>query len=235
MQAISYGNVYVATVAMGANPQQTLDAFREAEAYDGPSLILAYSHCIAHGIDMRQGMKQQALAVASGHWPLMRFDPGLRRAGLNPFQLDSPRPTVPLKEYQATELRYKSLVDSRPQEAAELSAMAQVVATERYRKYEELARTDGSRFHPATDRSAKRASNSTIRHMSRPMLWAVLPASPRAVRPPMEHPSYNIPTRNRAIGPPSSSTGPGSLGRSHNDHERAKRVFEKFSSVLKDR
>jgi pyruvate-ferredoxin/flavodoxin oxidoreductase len=151
MQAISYGNVYVATVAMGANAQQTLDAFREAEAYDGPSLILAYSHCIAHGIDMRQGMKQQALAVASGHWPLMRFDPGLRRGGLNPFQLDSPRPTVPLKEYQATELRYKSLVDSRPQEAAELSAMAQVVATERYRKYEELARTDGSRFHPATE------------------------------------------------------------------------------------
>ena len=151
MQAISYGNVYVATVAMGANPQQTLDAFREAEAYDGPSLILAYSHCIAHGIDMRQGMKQQALAVASGHWPLMRFDPALRRAGLNPFQLDSPRPTVPLKEYQVTELRYKSLVDSRPQEAAELSAMAQVVATERYRKYEELARTDGSRFHPASE------------------------------------------------------------------------------------
>jgi len=151
MQAISYGNVYVATVAMGANPQQTLDAFREAEAYDGPSLILAYSHCIAHGIDMRQGMKQQALAVASGHWPLIRFDPALRRAGLNPFQLDSPRPTVPLKEYQVTELRYKSLVDSRPQEAAELSAMAQVVATERYRKYEELARTDGSRFHPATE------------------------------------------------------------------------------------
>jgi pyruvate-ferredoxin/flavodoxin oxidoreductase len=151
MQAISYGNVYVATVAMGANPQQTLDAFREAEAYDGPSLILAYSHCIAHGIDMRQGMKQQALAVASGHWPLMRFDPALRRAGLNPFQLDSPRPTVPLKEYQVTQLRYKSLLDSRPQEAAELSAMAQAVATERYRKYEELARTDGSRFHPATE------------------------------------------------------------------------------------
>ena len=151
MQAISYGNVYVATVAMGANAQQILDAFREAEAYDGPSLILAYSHCIAHGIDMRQGMKQQALAVASGHWPLMRFDPGLRRAGLNPFRLDSPRPTVPLKEYQATELRYKSLVDSRPQEAAELSAMAQVIATERYRKYEELARTDGSHFHPATE------------------------------------------------------------------------------------
>jgi pyruvate-ferredoxin/flavodoxin oxidoreductase len=89
MQAISYGSVYVATVAMGANAQQTLDAFREAEAYDGPSLILAYSHCIAHGIDMRKGMQQQQLAVASGHWPLIRFNPGLRRVGANPFVLDA--------------------------------------------------------------------------------------------------------------------------------------------------
>jgi pyruvate-ferredoxin/flavodoxin oxidoreductase len=151
LQAIAYGNVYVATVAMGANAQQTLDAFREAEAYDGPSLIVAYSHCIAHGIDMRLGMKQQELAVASGHWPLIRFNPGLRRVGANPFQLDSPRPTITLKEYAYNELRYKSLAATRPQEAAELSAMAQAVATERYRKYEELARQDGSRFHPATE------------------------------------------------------------------------------------
>jgi pyruvate-ferredoxin/flavodoxin oxidoreductase len=151
MQAIAYGNVYVATVAMGANAQQTLDAFREAEAYDGPSLILAYSHCIAHGIDMRLGMKQQELAVSSGHWPLIRFNPGLRGVGANPFQLDSPRPTIPLKEYAYNELRYKSLVDSRPEEAAQLAAMAQAVATERYRKYEELARQDGSRFHPAAE------------------------------------------------------------------------------------
>jgi pyruvate-ferredoxin/flavodoxin oxidoreductase len=151
LQAIAYGNVYVATVAMGANAQQTLDAFREAEAYDGPSLIVAYSHCIAHGIDMRLGMKQQELAVASGHWPLIRFNPGLRRVGANPFQLDSPRPTIPLKEYAYNELRYKSLVNTRPAEAAELGAMAQAVATERYRKYEELARQDGSRFHPAAE------------------------------------------------------------------------------------
>lgn len=151
MQAIAYGNVYVATVAMGANAQQTLDAFREAEAYDGPSLIIAYSHCIAHGIDMRFGMKQQQLAVASGHWPLIRFNPGLRRVGANPFVLDSPRPTIPLREYAYNELRYKSLVESRPEEAAELGVMAQAVATERYRKYEELARQDGSRFHPAAE------------------------------------------------------------------------------------
>jgi len=85
MQAIAYGNVYVATVAMGANPQQTLDAFREAEAYRGPSLIVAYCQCIAHGIDMRLGMKQQDLAVASGHWPLIRFNPDLRSVSANPF------------------------------------------------------------------------------------------------------------------------------------------------------
>jgi len=151
MQAIAYGNVYVATVALGANSQQTLDAFREAEAYDGPSLILAYSHCIAHGIDMRLGMHQQDLAVASGHWPLIRFNPARRSIGANPFQLDSPRPTMPLKEYAYNELRYKSLSVSRPEEAAKLVEMAQAVATERYRSYEEFARRDGSRFHPAAE------------------------------------------------------------------------------------
>ena len=93
LQAIAYGNVYVAQVAMGANPQQTLQAFREAEAYPGPALILAYCHCIAHGIDMRKGMKQQDLAVASGYWPLFRYNPALREIGKNPFVLDSPRPT----------------------------------------------------------------------------------------------------------------------------------------------
>ena len=87
LQAIAYGNVYVAQVAMGANPQQTLQAFREAEAYAGPSLILAYSHCIAHGIDMRFGMKQQDLAVASGYWPLFRYNPAMRAVGENPFRL----------------------------------------------------------------------------------------------------------------------------------------------------
>ena len=88
LQAIAYGNVYVSQVAMGANAQQTLLAFREAEAYDGPSLILAYCHCIAHGIDMQYGMRQQELAVASGYWPLFRFNPAMRKVGENPFRLE---------------------------------------------------------------------------------------------------------------------------------------------------
>jgi pyruvate-ferredoxin/flavodoxin oxidoreductase len=113
LQAIAYGNVYVAQVAMGANPQQTLQAFREAEAYDGPSLILAYSHCIAHGIDMRFGMKQQDLAVASGYWPLIRYNPAMRKVGENPFRLDSPRPTIPFKDYAYNEIRYTTLKSSK--------------------------------------------------------------------------------------------------------------------------
>ena len=99
LQAIAYGSVYVARVAMGADPQQTLSAFREAEAYDGPSLVLAYSHCIAHGIEMRNGLDQQYRAVASGYWPLIRYDPMVRAEGGNPFLLDSPRPRISLADY----------------------------------------------------------------------------------------------------------------------------------------
>ena len=147
LQAIAYGNVYVAQVAMGANPQHTLQAFREAEAYDGPSLILAYSHCIAHGIDMRFGMKQQELATASGYWPLFRFNPMMRTVGENPFRLDSPRPRIAMKDYAYNELRYSSLAITKPAEAEGLLALAQAAVTEKYRQYEELARRDGSRFH----------------------------------------------------------------------------------------
>ncbi|HEX3210066.1 MAG TPA: pyruvate:ferredoxin (flavodoxin) oxidoreductase, partial [Geminicoccaceae bacterium] len=106
LQAISYGNVYVARVAMGANPQQTLLALREAEAYPGPSLILAYSHCIAHGINMQKGLHQQNLAVHSGYWPLLRYNPEVRQTGENPFVLDSQRPRVPFRDYTDGELRY---------------------------------------------------------------------------------------------------------------------------------
>ena len=109
LQAIAYGNVYVAQVAMGANPQHTLQAFREAEAYEGTSLILAYCHCIAHGFDLRHGMKQQDLATASGYWPLFRYNPAMRKVGERPFRLDSPRPTVPFKDYAYNELRYQVL------------------------------------------------------------------------------------------------------------------------------
>ena len=114
LQAIAYGSVYVARVAMGADPQQTLSAFREAEAYDGPSLVLAYSHCIAHGIEMRNGLDQQYRAVASGYWPLIRYDPMVRAAGGNPFLLDSPRPRIPLADYTNRELRYRTLDEHRP-------------------------------------------------------------------------------------------------------------------------
>jgi pyruvate-ferredoxin/flavodoxin oxidoreductase len=148
--AIAYGNVYVAQVAMGANAQQTLDAFREAEAYDGPSLIIAYSQCIAHGIDMRYGMKQQDLAVACGYWPLMRFNPAMQTVGRSPFQLDSPRPTIPFKDYAYNEIRYASLARTLPDDAAALLVEAQAAVVAKYRKYEELAALDGGRFQPGT-------------------------------------------------------------------------------------
>jgi pyruvate-ferredoxin/flavodoxin oxidoreductase len=149
LQTIAYGNVYVAQVAMGANPQQTLLAFREAEAYPGPSLILAYSHCIAHGFDLRFGMRQQDLATASGYWPLFRFNPAMREGLERPFRLDSPRPTIPLKDYAYNERRYRSLADTDPKAAQMLLAQAQQVVTEKYRQYEELASRGGESFHPA--------------------------------------------------------------------------------------
>ena len=150
LQAIAYGNVYVAQVAMGAYPQQTLLAFREAEAYAGPALIIAYSHCIAHGFDVRFGMKQQHLATASGYWPLFRYNPAMRAIGENPFRLDSPRPTIPFEDYAYNELRYRSLTNTNPTAAAELLAAAQQVVTEKYRQYEELAARSSARFHPDT-------------------------------------------------------------------------------------
>jgi pyruvate-ferredoxin/flavodoxin oxidoreductase len=148
LQAIAYGNVYVARIAMGANPQQTLLAFREAEAYPGPSLILAYSHCIAHGIDMRHGLKQQDLAVAAGYWPLLRYNPALRRSEKNPFVLDSPRPRIPLKDYAQNELRYKMLSRTHPEEYEKLMEMAQEVVRQKWATYEEMATRSGGRFHP---------------------------------------------------------------------------------------
>ena len=148
LQAISYGNVYVARVAMGANPQQTLLAMREAERYSGPSLILAYSHCIAHGIDMRLGLHQQALSVASGYWPLMRFNPVLRQAGKRPFVLDSPRPTMKLADYAYTEMRYKLLQRNQPDEAERLMKLAQEAVDLRWATYEHMANQDPSQFQP---------------------------------------------------------------------------------------
>lgn len=150
MQAISYGNVYVARVAFGANPQQALLAMREAEAYDGPSLILAYSHCIAHGYDMKNGLDQQHKAVASGHWPLLRYNPMLRKKNQNPFVLDSPRPNLPLKDYAYNELRYKVLTLTNPAAADQLMKLAQDMVNLKWKNYEELATKKASDFVPVT-------------------------------------------------------------------------------------
>ena len=148
LQAISYGNVYVAQIAMGANPQQTLLALREAEAYNGPSLVLAYSHCIAHGINMHQGLNQQKLAVSSGYWPLIRYNPVLRAEGKNPFVLDSTRPTITLKDYAYNELRYRIIQRSNPEEAEKLMTLAQEMVDLRWRTYEEMASQSARDFQP---------------------------------------------------------------------------------------
>jgi pyruvate-ferredoxin/flavodoxin oxidoreductase len=133
---------------MGANPQQTLLALREAEAYDGPSLVLAYSHCIAHGIDMEKGLHQQKLAVASGYFPLIRYNPVLRKANQNPFVLDSPKPTMKLRDYAYNELRYKVLTQTAPKEAERLMVLAQEIVDLRWKTYEEMAGFGASHFQP---------------------------------------------------------------------------------------
>jgi pyruvate-ferredoxin/flavodoxin oxidoreductase len=125
MEAVSYGSVYVARVAMGGSDMQTIKAFQEAEAYDGPALIIAYSHCIAHGYDLANGMHQQKKAVLSGYWPLMRYNPSLREQGKNPFQLDSKAPSIPLKDYTYNEARYSMLARSHPEVAKRLLEEAQ--------------------------------------------------------------------------------------------------------------
>jgi len=137
--AMTYGNIYVAKVAMGANTNQTVKAFVEAEAYPGPSLIIAYSHCIAHGINMTLGHQEQKKAVACGHWPLYRFDPRLTAQGKNPLQLDSKAPTVEFEEYAYGENRYRTLKQSKPEAAAQLIKLASNDAVKRYALMEQLA------------------------------------------------------------------------------------------------
>jgi pyruvate-ferredoxin/flavodoxin oxidoreductase len=145
MMAMSYGNVYVARVAMGGNDTQTIKAFREAEAYDGPSIILAYSHCIAHGYDMSYGMEQQKAAVQSGYWPLVRYDPALAAAGRNPLQLDSREPSIPLEKYVYNETRYTMLTLSNPEEAKRLLELARGDVEHRWQTYHDMAAlTDGA-------------------------------------------------------------------------------------------
>jgi pyruvate-ferredoxin/flavodoxin oxidoreductase len=139
LTAMRYGDVYVAQVAMGANDSQTVRAFLEAEAHDGPSLIIAYSQCIAHGIDMAKGMHQQKLAVESGHWPLFRHNPKLAQENKNPFQLDSGDPKIPLKEYIYTEGRYRMLQQADPASAKLLLERAQEAVWHRWQHYKQMA------------------------------------------------------------------------------------------------
>jgi len=140
MMIMSYGNVYVAHIAMGASDRQTLQAIQEAESYDGPSLVIAYSHCIAHSINMAKGLEQQALATKSGYWPLYRYDPRRKAQGQNPFQLDSKPASIPLKEYAYNENRYRVLEQTNPVAAAKLMTQAQAALSERWQTYEELAK-----------------------------------------------------------------------------------------------
>jgi pyruvate-ferredoxin/flavodoxin oxidoreductase len=137
--AMTYGHVYVAHVAFGANDAQTVRAFLEAETYPGPSLIIGYAHCIAHGIDIKTGLSQQAKAVASGHWPLFRFDP--RKAGEQafPLALDSRAPQIPFADYAYNETRYKSLRALDPEAAKRLGDLAQHDVDARWALYQTLA------------------------------------------------------------------------------------------------
>jgi pyruvate-ferredoxin/flavodoxin oxidoreductase len=139
MEAISYGSVYVARVAMGSSDTHTVKAFLEAEAHDGPSIIIAYSHCIAHGYDMAFGMNQQKAAVLSGYWPLMRYNPALRKEGKNPFQLDSKAPSIPLKQYAYQEARYSMLARSDPETARNLLRIAQDDVNRNWQVYQNRA------------------------------------------------------------------------------------------------
>jgi len=139
MLAMTYGSVYVATVAMGANDAQTVRAFIEAEAYDGPSLIIAYSHCIAHGINMTKGLESQKKAVQSGHLALFRFNPDLAAKGENPLKLDSKAPSIQYEDYAYSQTRFKMLTKSKPEDAKRFLELAQRDAIARWRMYEHLA------------------------------------------------------------------------------------------------
>ena len=144
--AIDHKRVYVAQIAMGGGDAQTVKAFLEAEAYPGVSIILAYSHCIAHGIDMTKGMNQQKLAVNSGHWPLYRYDPRLEQ----PMQLDSKAPSIPLREYRMNEMRFRVLTQSHPAEAEAFLHEAELEVRHRWRELERLAAISEPRETPVS-------------------------------------------------------------------------------------
>jgi len=155
LMAMSYGSVYVAQIAMGASDMQTLKAFLEADAYDGPSILIAYSHCIAHGYDLVHGCDQQKAAVQSGYWPLYRYNPDLAKLGKNPFQLDSRPPSLPLDKYIYNETRYTMLAHSDPEGARQLLKLAEEDVRDRWRLYTNMAAMPMNAQKPSEVRSPK--------------------------------------------------------------------------------
>ncbi len=139
MMAMTYGSVYVARIALGANMNQAVKALNEADGYNGPSLIIAYTHCIAHGIDMANGVDEQKLAVNSGAWVLYRYNPLLAREGKNPLVIDSKEPSIDIGEYMYNELRFRALKQTNPEKAIEYLEIAREDAEKRYRMYRHLA------------------------------------------------------------------------------------------------
>mgnify|MGYP001054052241 CR=1 FL=1 len=146
MIAMTYGYIYVARVAMGASDIQTLRAFREADAYNGPSLVIAYTHCISHGYDMKFGLNQQKLAVKSGVWPIYRYNPDNIKEGKNPLKLDYKEPSIPVKDFAYNETRYKVLTQTNEERAEELLKLAQGDAKARWLKYSQMAAVDYSQM-----------------------------------------------------------------------------------------
>ncbi len=142
--AAAYGNVYVAQIAMGASPKQTIEAFGDAQSWRGPSLVIAYSHCIAHGIEMSSAMGHQKEAVNCGFWPLFRYDPRASGPGAHPFQLDSKQPRIPFQDFAAKDARFALLARANPEQAADLMRLAQGDIDERWRYYEQLAGVERS-------------------------------------------------------------------------------------------
>jgi pyruvate-ferredoxin/flavodoxin oxidoreductase len=159
LMAMTYGSVYVARVAMGSHDGHTLKTLLEAEAFPGPSLVIAYSHCIAHGYDLRHGLDQQKAAVLSGYWPLFRFNPALADSGRNPLQLDSKAPSLPLEKYIYNETRYTMLAHSQPEAAKVLLKQAQNDVLSRWRYYEHLAALQSARNGNGAGHSAGESEN----------------------------------------------------------------------------
>lgn len=157
--AMSYGSVYVAGIALGARDGQAVTALREAEAYPGPALVIAYSHCVAHGYDLRLGVEQQKLAVDTGYWPLYRYDPRRAERNENPLQLDSSPPKTDLTNFTRNELRYRLLAQSDAARAQEAETAAQAQVRRRFALYQKLADTQRVQNGAAADKPKDATSN----------------------------------------------------------------------------